>query len=85
VNIDFDTEPIGIGKDGTKIFFKDIWPSSEEIANVSGCGFKYDFVIKPYIKLEPSQFRPGTSPTSDISFEPLKYCCLNLVNIQLSS
>jgi len=45
VDIDFDTEPIGIGKDGTKIFFKDIWPSSEEIANVSGCGFKYDFVI----------------------------------------
>ncbi|KAK7367252.1 hypothetical protein VNO80_09261 [Phaseolus coccineus] len=34
VNIDFDTEPIGIGKDGTKIFFNDIWPSSEEIANV---------------------------------------------------
>ncbi|RDX67896.1 Aconitate hydratase 1, partial [Mucuna pruriens] len=34
VNIDFDTEPIGIGKDGAKIFFKDVWPSSEEIANV---------------------------------------------------
>uniref|UniRef100_I1LI48 Aconitate hydratase n=1 Tax=Glycine max TaxID=3847 RepID=I1LI48_SOYBN len=34
VDIDFDTEPIGIGKDGTKIFFRDIWPSSEEIANV---------------------------------------------------
>ncbi|KAL2348647.1 hypothetical protein Fmac_002647 [Flemingia macrophylla] len=34
VNIDFDTEPIGIGKDGTKIFFRDVWPSTEEIANV---------------------------------------------------
>ncbi|TKY70295.1 Aconitate hydratase [Spatholobus suberectus] len=34
VDIDFDTEPIGIGKDGAKIFFKDIWPSTEEIANV---------------------------------------------------
>ncbi|KAK7406861.1 hypothetical protein VNO78_08495 [Psophocarpus tetragonolobus] len=34
VDIDFDIEPIGIGKDGAKIFFKDIWPSSEEIANV---------------------------------------------------
>ncbi|OIV92670.1 hypothetical protein TanjilG_18021 [Lupinus angustifolius] len=34
VDIDFDTEPIGIGKDGTKVFFRDIWPSSEEIANV---------------------------------------------------
>ncbi|XP_057449239.1 aconitate hydratase 1 [Lotus japonicus] len=34
VDIDFDTEPIGIGKDGTKIFFRDIWPTSEEIATV---------------------------------------------------
>ncbi|KAK7252993.1 hypothetical protein RIF29_37342 [Crotalaria pallida] len=34
VDIDFDTEPIGVGKDGTKIFLRDVWPSSEEIANV---------------------------------------------------
>ncbi|RYQ81156.1 hypothetical protein Ahy_Scaffold1g107159 isoform B [Arachis hypogaea] len=35
VDIDFETEPIGITKDGERIFFKDIWPSSEEIASVS--------------------------------------------------
>lgn len=35
VNIDFETEPIGVGKDGKKIFFRDIWPSSEEISEVS--------------------------------------------------
>ncbi|CAI8588539.1 unnamed protein product [Vicia faba] len=34
VDIDFDTEPIGIAKDGKQIFFRDIWPSSEEIADV---------------------------------------------------
>lgn len=34
VNIDFETEPIGTGKDGKKIFFRDIWPSNEEIADV---------------------------------------------------
>ncbi|KAL1316003.1 aconitate hydratase 1 [Arachis hypogaea] len=34
VDIDFETEPIGITKDGERIFFKDIWPSSEEIASV---------------------------------------------------
>ncbi|CAL5188196.1 unnamed protein product [Lathyrus oleraceus] len=34
VDIDFDTEPIGITKDGKQIFFRDIWPSSEEIADV---------------------------------------------------
>lgn len=35
VDIDFETEPIGLGKDGKKIFFRDIWPSNEEVANVS--------------------------------------------------
>lgn len=34
VDIDFDAEPIGLGNEGKKIFFKDIWPSSEEIAEV---------------------------------------------------
>ncbi|KAM3696408.1 hypothetical protein ACJW31_06G036400 [Castanea mollissima] len=34
VDIDFDKEPIGIGKDGKTVFFKDLWPSNEEIAEV---------------------------------------------------
>uniref|UniRef100_A0A1D1XIT2 Aconitate hydratase n=1 Tax=Anthurium amnicola TaxID=1678845 RepID=A0A1D1XIT2_9ARAE len=34
VDIDFETEPIGTGKDGKKVFFKDIWPSNEEIVDV---------------------------------------------------
>ncbi|KHG18502.1 Aconitate hydratase 2, mitochondrial -like protein [Gossypium arboreum] len=32
VDIDFDKEPIGTGKDGKSVYFKDIWPSTEEIA-----------------------------------------------------
>ncbi|KAG0568151.1 hypothetical protein KC19_7G190400 [Ceratodon purpureus] len=34
VNIDFETEPIGVGKDGKNVFLRDIWPSSEEVAEV---------------------------------------------------
>ncbi|KAF5753075.1 putative aconitase [Tripterygium wilfordii] len=34
VDIDFETEPIGVGKDGKNIFFRDIWPSNEEVAEV---------------------------------------------------
>lgn len=34
VDIDFTSEPIGTGKDGKEIFFRDIWPSNEEVANV---------------------------------------------------
>ncbi|XP_059449202.1 aconitate hydratase, cytoplasmic [Corylus avellana] len=32
VDIDFNKEPIGTSKDGKSVFFKDIWPSTEEIA-----------------------------------------------------
>ncbi|PPE01907.1 hypothetical protein GOBAR_DD01047 [Gossypium barbadense] len=32
VDIDFDKEPIGTGKDGKSVYFKDIWPSTAEIA-----------------------------------------------------
>ncbi|XP_050387936.1 aconitate hydratase 1 [Argentina anserina] len=32
VDIDFETEAIGVGKDGKKIFFRDIWPTNKEVA-----------------------------------------------------
>jgi aconitase A len=35
VDIDFEKEPIGTGKDGKKVFLRDIWPSTEEIIQVS--------------------------------------------------
>lgn len=34
VDIDFEKDPIGTGKDGKKVYFKDIWPSTEEVAEV---------------------------------------------------
>lgn len=35
VDIDFEKEPIGIGKDGKNTYFRDIWPSIQEVADVS--------------------------------------------------
>lgn len=35
VDIDFEKEPIGKGKDGKDVYFRDIWPTTEEIAEVS--------------------------------------------------
>ncbi|XP_057457857.1 aconitate hydratase, cytoplasmic [Lotus japonicus] len=32
VDIDFEKEPIGTGKDGKNIYLRDVWPSTEEIA-----------------------------------------------------
>lgn len=34
VDIDFEKDPIGVGKDGKEVYFRDIWPSAEEIAEV---------------------------------------------------
>jgi len=34
VDIDFDKEAIGTGKDGQPVFLKDLWPSHEEVAAV---------------------------------------------------
>ncbi|KAG5021018.1 Aconitate hydratase, cytoplasmic [Glycine max] len=34
VDIDFEKEPIGTGKDGKNVYLGDIWPSTEEIAEV---------------------------------------------------
>lgn len=39
VDIDFDKEPIGTTKDGKSVYFKDIWPTTEEIAEVSNVEF----------------------------------------------
>jgi aconitate hydratase len=36
VDIDFDKEPIGAGKDGKDVFLKDIWPSPEEVVKTLG-------------------------------------------------
>ncbi|XP_051126120.1 aconitate hydratase, cytoplasmic [Andrographis paniculata] len=34
VDIDFAKEPIGVGKDGKEVYFRDIWPSTDEVAQV---------------------------------------------------
>nr|GEX51182.1 aconitate hydratase [Tanacetum cinerariifolium] len=34
VDIDFEKEPIGTTKDGKEVFFRDVWPTTEEIAEV---------------------------------------------------
>lgn len=35
VDIDFETEPIGKGKDGKDVYLRDIWPTRDEVSKVS--------------------------------------------------
>src|SRR5436305_12999479 len=34
VDIDFEKQPIGKGKDGKEVFLRDIWPSAEDIVEL---------------------------------------------------
>ncbi|KAL6606950.1 hypothetical protein ACP70R_042603 [Stipagrostis hirtigluma subsp. patula] len=34
VDIDFEKEPIGLGKDGKEVYLRDVWPTTEEIEQV---------------------------------------------------
>jgi aconitate hydratase len=53
IDIDFEKEPIGKGKDGKDVYLKDIWPDRPEIVGVSGSVIKpemftsiYDDILK---------------------------------------
>ena len=35
VDIDFETEPIGKGKDGKDVYLRDIWPTREQVSKIS--------------------------------------------------
>ncbi|MCL7049997.1 hypothetical protein MKW94_002133 [Papaver nudicaule] len=48
VDIDFEKEPIGKGKNGKSVYFRDIWPSTEEIAEVVQSSVLPDMFKKTY-------------------------------------
>ncbi len=48
VNIDMETEPLGIGSDGKPVFLKDIWPSSAEIEAAMNSSLRPDVFQKLY-------------------------------------
>nr|AND95599.1 Aconitate hydratase, cytoplasmic [Chromera velia] len=50
-NIDFATEPIGKGSDGSDVFLKDIWPSLNEVAKVEEQAVKAQIFTDVYAKI----------------------------------
>jgi aconitate hydratase len=51
VSIDLTTEALGIGSDGSPVFLKDIWPTSEEIQGLLGAASNPETYKKYYSKL----------------------------------
>ncbi|MCA9836033.1 MAG: aconitate hydratase AcnA [Trueperaceae bacterium] len=54
VNIDFETEPLGKGKDGQNVFLRDIWPSTQEITAHMSAAMKPEVFEKIYKGIEES-------------------------------
>ncbi|MGN7386553.1 aconitate hydratase AcnA [Sporosarcina sp. SAFN-015] len=51
VDIDFEKDPIGKAKDGTDVYFKDIWPSSEEVKEVVKATVTPELFRKEYARV----------------------------------
>ena len=51
VDIDVDKEPLGMGKDGSPVFLRDIWPSSKEIDEVMSKSIDPDMFKTRYARV----------------------------------
>ncbi|MDN4608671.1 aconitate hydratase AcnA [Sporosarcina highlanderae] len=51
VDIDFEKDPIGKAKDGTDVFFKDLWPTSEEVKEVVKATVTPELFRKEYARV----------------------------------
>ncbi|AQZ60263.1 Aconitate hydratase [[Actinomadura] parvosata subsp. kistnae] len=48
MDLDLDTEPLGLGNDGKPVYLRDIWPSPEEIAAVVNSSIGRDMFERDY-------------------------------------
>ncbi|KKB44554.1 aconitate hydratase AcnA [Bacillus thermotolerans] len=67
VNIDFAKDPIGKDKDGNDVFFKDIWPASEEVKELVGRVVTPELFRKEYERVFESNERWNQIKTSNES------------------
>ncbi len=48
VDIDLETEPLGVGKDGKPVLLKDVWPTQREVAEVESAAVRSEVFKKGY-------------------------------------
>ncbi|MEX2161181.1 MAG: aconitate hydratase AcnA [Anaerolineales bacterium] len=51
VDIDLTTEPLGIGRDGSPVYLKDIWPANEEVHRAIEANVKPEMFAERYSKV----------------------------------
>ncbi|MHB0964173.1 MAG: aconitate hydratase AcnA [Gemmatimonadaceae bacterium] len=67
VDIDFESEPIGLGKDGRPVFLRDIWPTPKEVEDVVLSSVKREYFVKQYADVfgGDDQWKAIPVPTGD--------------------
>jgi aconitate hydratase len=73
VDIDFDRQALGLGKDGQPVFLRDIWPSQQEIADAIAGSMSPAAFVAQYAVVDqgPPPWRQITAKKSDLfAFQP---------------
>jgi aconitate hydratase len=68
LDIDFDNEPIGKGKNGEDVFLRDIWPSNQEIAETIRSAVKREQFADRYAEVfkGPAEWQSTEVPTGSV-------------------
>jgi aconitate hydratase len=63
MDIDFEQDPLGIDRDGNKVYLTDIWPSPEEIQKVIESAISQEMFVKDYADVFAGDSRWRSLPT----------------------
>jgi aconitate hydratase len=72
-DIDFASEPIGTGSDGSAVYLRDIWPTQAEVENAVRTAVRSDMFRSKYSEVfqGPEPWRTLDTPTGDLfAWEP---------------
>jgi aconitate hydratase len=70
VDIDFDKDPVGVGKDNKPVYMKDIWPTHEEINALMDQFIKPDMFTSVYEKINAGTPEWNSLDTPNTSLYP---------------
>ena len=64
MDLDLETEPLGIGSDGQPVFFRDVWPAAQEVADALRTAVKTEHFRSRYAEVfaGPAQWRALSVP-----------------------
>ena len=63
MDFDFDTEPLGTGKDGKEVFLRDIWPSQKDISDTIAASIDREMFVQNYADVFKGDDRWRNLPT----------------------